>query len=156
MTLALWCQNLVWVHHRDMSEFVELSEQECRELLGSDVIGRVAFNTPAGPRIVPVNFVVEADAVEWRTTAYSELATYATDQRVAFEVDHLDRERRRGWSVIALGVCTRVDVFDDEGADPEPWAAGNRQARLRLEWSEISGRRVGGQHWPHPVVSRRS
>lgn len=145
-------------------DIVELSERECRELLAGDVVGRVAFCGPAGPRIVPVNFVLDGDAVEWRTTAYSELVIYATGTTVAFEIDHLDGERRRGWSVIALGTCERVDRLDgptgpDGGRrpaeDPEPWAGGNRPARMRLEWQELSGRRVGGEHWPHPVVSGR-
>lgn len=140
-----------------MSDFVELSAAECRELLGTDVVGRVAFGTPAGPRIVPVNYVLADDTLEFRTSAYSELATYAVGQPVAFEIDHLDAERRRGWSVVAHGVCERLDPLDEPaGADPEPWAGGNRWTRLRLPWTELTGRRVGSDHWPHPPVSGRA
>jgi hypothetical protein len=139
---------------------VDLGAAECRDLLATDTVGRLAFVTPKGPRIVPVNYVVTGDAVEFRTAAYSELAAYAPGTEVAFEIDHLDRERRRGWSVIALGPCERLD--DEETADlrfrtpeqdPRPWAGGQRSLRLRVRWRELTGRRVGGDHWPHPVVS---
>ncbi len=141
-----------------MDDFVELSPAECRDLLETDTVGRVAFVTPGGPRIVPVNFSLAGEAIQLRTTAYSELARHAAGQQVAFEIDHLDTERRRGWSVVALGLCEWVDDPGSapEGVEPEPWAGGNRPVRLRLAWSELTGRRVGGTHWPHPVVSGRA
>lgn len=134
-----------------MKAFVELSAQECRDLLATDVVGRIAFSSPAGPRIVPVNYTVDGDEIRFRTTPYSELAIYAVDTRVAFEIDHLDHERERGWSVVAYGTCEHADA----GNDPEPWAGGQRHAVLRLAWDELTGRRVGSEHWPHPVVSGR-
>jgi len=141
-----------------MNENPVLSPAECRHLLETEVVGRVAFVTPAGPRIVPVNYALAGDAIDLRTVAYSELATYAPDTEVAFEIDHLDRERHQGWSVIAHGRCQRLlhdddDLFPLPGQEPEPWAAGPRSLYLRLEWRELSGRRVGGPHWPHPPVS---
>ncbi|WP_162599883.1 pyridoxamine 5'-phosphate oxidase family protein [Nocardioides solisilvae] len=140
-----------------MDEVVELSVDECRELLRGDVVGRVAFTTPRGPRIVPVNYVVREGVLEVRTTSYSELATYAPGASVAFEVDHLDRERMRGWSVIVLGRCERVldqsaAVFEQPGDGPRPWAGGHRSMLLRIHAEEVTGRRVGSEHWPHPVV----
>ena len=112
--------------------------------------------TPGGPRIVPINFTVAGDELRFRTTPYSELATYAVGEKVAFEIDHLDHERSRGWSVIAYGVLARTSESSEvEGDDPQPWAGGNRPLTLSLAWTELSGRRVGGDHWPHPVVSGR-
>ena len=139
---------------------VELSAAECRDLLETDVVGRVAFVTPAGPRIVPVNYAVEGDLVRFRTSARTELAIYAPDHRVAFEIDHLDQERRRGWSVVVHGTVRR-SAEDGEvpvqrpGQEPEPWAGGHRPLWLEVPLDEVSGRRVGGDHWPHPVVSGR-
>ena len=144
-----------------MDEVVELSVAECRDLLATDSVGRVAFVTPSGPRIVPVNYVLAGDALELRTTAYSELATYAPGTEIAFEIDQLDSERRRGWSVVAHGTCERVEathsgsLHRDEPL-PEPWVGGVRPLLLRLPWRELTGRRVGGVHWPHPVVSGRA
>lgn len=140
-----------------MDQIVDLTAEECLDLLGTDVVGRLAFNTPRGPSIVPVNYTVRQDLVEVRTTSYSELATYAPGARVAFEVDHLDREHRRGWSVVVHGTCERVvdesgAVFEHPGGEPEPWAGGHRTMILHVPTTEVTGRRVGGSHWPHPVV----
>ncbi|WP_162794567.1 pyridoxamine 5'-phosphate oxidase family protein [Nocardioides houyundeii] len=142
-----------------MDDIVELTDQECHELLRVDVVGRVAFVTPQGPRIVPVNYVVSDAGLELRTTPYSELATYAPESPVAFEIDHLDREQGRGWSVVVHGDCERVlddaaAAFEEPGKDPGPWAGGRRPLWLRVVVAEITGRRVGGEHWPHPVVPR--
>lgn len=142
-----------------MAEIVELTPRECTELLGDDVVGRVAFVTPHGPRIVPVNYVLREGVLEMRTTSYSELATYAPGTMVAFEIDHLDRQHQRGWSVVVHGECERVvdqsaAVFDQPGDGAEPWAGGTRPMLLRVHPAEVTGRRVGGTHWPHPAVPR--
>lgn len=142
-----------------MDEIVELTPEECAELLRDDVVGRIAFCTPHGARIIPLNYVVRDDVLEFRTTSYSELATYAPGTQIAFEIDHLDREHHRGWSVVVHGECERVmeestAIFDEPGGEPEPWAGGVRPLLLRLHPSQMTGRRVGGSHWPHPVVPR--
>ena len=141
-----------------MNENPALTLEECHHLLETEVVGRVAFVTPDGPRIVPVNYALVGDSIDLRTAAYSELATYAPDAQVAFEIDHLDHEHHRGWSVIAHGRCERLEDYDDTrfrlpGQEPEPWAAGLRPLYLRLAWLELTGRRVGGPYWPHPTVS---
>ena len=142
-----------------MDEQRELTAAECRELLGTDCVGRLAFVTPAGPRIVPVNYAVRGEAIEIRTTAYSEVATYAPGTQVAFEIDHLDGAGRQAWSVVAHGVCRRHDnpaelAVRDRADAPSPWAGGHRTMLLVLPWRELTGRRVG-RHWPHPPTSGR-
>ncbi|MCW2792486.1 MAG: hypothetical protein JWO76_1584 [Nocardioides sp.] len=144
-----------------MDALVELTTAECRELLETDTVGRIAFVTPSGPRIVPVNYALVGDAIEARTTIYSELARFAPGQPVAFEIDHLDSEHRRGWSVVVHGTCEELEEPNapereaERVREPEPWAGGERPVWLRLRWDELTGRRVGGSHWPHPVVSGR-
>src|SRR5690606_24752285 len=107
-------------------EVVQLDAAECRDLLDTDLVGRVAFVAPAGPRIVPVNFIVVGDAVEFCTRPDTELAVYAPGTRVAFEVDHLDAERRRGWSVVVHGQCERAAEAPEQSLvpRPRPWAGG--------------------------------
>lgn len=140
-----------------MDTFVELTQAECRDLLETDVVGRVAFMTTAGPRIVPINYAVRGDTLLFRTTAYSELAKFAPDAEIAFEIDQFDNERQRGWSVVVHGRCERIDdTTDPAEPGPEPWAGGVRPLLLQLTFREVSGRRVGGNHWPHPVVSGRA
>lgn len=139
---------------------VELSVEECRELLITQRVGRVAFAHPDGIRIVPVNFVVRDGAIEFRTVSYSELAAFAPGSRIAFEVDELDPAQRRGWSVVVEGECVRdLERFGSTSTRPEPvgdtpWAGGRRPLALRLDADRITGRRVGGGEWGHPLAER--
>jgi nitroimidazol reductase NimA-like FMN-containing flavoprotein (pyridoxamine 5'-phosphate oxidase superfamily) len=131
----------------------ELTSGECRELLSSGIVGRVAMATPVGPRIVPVNYAVHEDAVIIRTSPYSELGTYGRGTELAFEIDHVDHETHQGWSVVALGRAEAVQGSDEIAAirgtwDPRPWAGGSRNLYLRLVVRELTGRRIGDD-WPH-------
>lgn len=132
-----------------MNEPTELSPEKCRELLSAGLVGRVAVCTPEGPRIVPVNHAVVGDAIVFRTAAYTLLATHGRRGRLAFEVDHLDYERHQGWSVVATGPAEVIDDPDEiqqirKTWDPRPWAGGTRQLYVRLQWTELTGRRLGG------------
>lgn len=129
----------------------ELSQEKCFELLSGGVVGRVALCTPDGPHIVPVNYSVVDRAIIFRTSAYSVLAQHSRGSRLAFEVDHLDYERHRGWSVVATGTAETVEDPDDLAAirdlwDPRPWAGGTRLLYLRLPYDALTGRRLGS-HW---------
>ena len=130
-----------------MKEPMELTVNECLDLLDGGVVGRVALSTPLGPRIVPVNYAMYDGAIVFRTTPYSELGTHGPRSEAAFEVDHLDYEHHQGWSVVALG---RLEELAPEEVDdlrkvwePRPWAAGHRNLFLKLVWRELSGRRIG-------------
>ena len=132
-----------------MNEPTELSYEKCHELMSGGVFGRVAVSTPSGPRIVPVNYSVVDDSIVFRTAPYSVLGTYARNAQLAFEVDHVDHEAHRGWSVVATGRGSLVDESDELAAiravwDPRPWAGGIRLLYVRLRWDELSGRDVGG------------
>jgi uncharacterized protein len=126
----------------------EMAYDECRAHLEEESVGRVALCTPNGPQIVPVNYIVDSDAIVFRTAPYTVLGTHGRGAQLAFEVDRLDHDTRTGWSVIAVGrgavVDNPVDVAryrTHEG--PQPWAAGTRHLHLRLTWGSLTGRRVG-------------
>jgi nitroimidazol reductase NimA-like FMN-containing flavoprotein (pyridoxamine 5'-phosphate oxidase superfamily) len=130
-----------------MNRPIELTQDECRELLGAGQVGRVAVATPNGPRIVPVNYAVDGDALVFRTAPYSELGTYGLNADIAFEVDQLDYEEHQGWSVVAVGRATPVDDPADVAEirsswDPNPWVGGRRNLYLRLVWRDLTGRRI--------------
>ena len=141
---------------------IELTTEECLARLSAGTVGRVAFSTPGGIRLVPLNYSVFEGAVLMRTSSYSELGTYAADTQVAFEIDDFDAAEQSGWSVVAIGRLGRV--LDREELerirlawDPEPWAAGARHCYLRLAWRELTGRRLGntwlrGESRKHQVV----
>jgi nitroimidazol reductase NimA-like FMN-containing flavoprotein (pyridoxamine 5'-phosphate oxidase superfamily) len=133
-----------------MREPVELPYAKCRELLLGGVAGRAAVCTPSGPRIVPVNYSVVDDAIYVRTTPHSVLASYAPGASFAFEVDYLDYENWHGWSVVATGRAALADDPDELARvrafwNPRPWAGGLRLLYLRLQWTELTGRRIGAE-----------
>lgn len=127
----------------------ELTTSECADLIATGGVGRVALCTSDGPQIYPVNYTVVEGAIVFRTSAYSALGlALLTRPRVAFEVDHLEEELRRGWSVVTSATAEPMDD-PDEVAELRPrsrlvpWAEGTRNLLVRLRWQELSGRRVG-------------
>jgi uncharacterized protein len=143
-----------------MQEAMELTREECEQLLRAGVGGRVALSSPTGPHIVPVNYSVVDDAIIVRTSPYSVLGTYGRDSTLAFEVDSFDHERHRGWSVVARGRAEAVTGTAElehirTTWEPRPWAAGTRSLYLRIRWTEISGRRIGAAWDPRSALPVR-
>ena len=131
-----------------MHEPIDLTPEECVQVLQSGVTGRLAVCTPDGPHIVPVNYSVVDDYLVVNTAPYSLVGTHARGNVVAFEVDGIDHERQRGWSVLVRGRAESVSDPDEldhirSAWAPRPWAAGTRTLTLRVPWTEISGRRLG-------------
>ena len=90
-----------------------------------------------------------AESVVFRTSAYGVVATRDWSEPLAFEVDHVDYAEQRGWSVVALGRGERIDDAEELAHikrtwDPRPWAGGSRPLYVRLRWTDLSGRRLGG------------
>ena len=126
----------------------ELTATECRDLLTTQEVGRVAVCTPQGPQILPVNFAVDGASLVFRTAPYGVLGRHAWNSRIAFEVDHLDPASRSGWSVVARGAGEMIEDAEELGEvrafrNPQPWAPGSRLLYVRLVWDSLTGRRVG-------------
>ncbi|MGZ9934990.1 helix-turn-helix domain-containing protein [Streptomyces sp. NC-S4] len=131
------------------TELVELSEAECRRLLSTHGIGRVAVFTAEGPAIFPVNYVVAGDDIAFRTSGEALLAR-AAGSEVAFEVDHIDDAMKQGWSVMAVGEVAGVTDGDalqrlDALARSLPWAGGHRTHWMSITPVRVTGRRVARQ-----------
>ncbi len=143
-----------------MAAPVRLTVEECLALLSEEVVGRVALSTPAGVRIVPVNYTVYGEAIVFRTEPSSELGAYGWDGDVTFEVDRLDYEHDQGWSVVARGQAGLVKDADElrrirEGWNPRPWAAGRRTQYVKMTWQDLTGRRIGEDRAETPDPSAR-
>ncbi len=128
-----------------MGQPVELTSEECLALLGCLDFGRLAFDTPLGPRIVPLNYTLDGESILVRTTFYTELGTYGPGQDAAFEIDQIDTALSRGWSVVVVGRLAVVDDPDEvqllrATRDPQPWAGGIRRRYLRLSIRNVTGR----------------
>ncbi|MFE2883907.1 helix-turn-helix domain-containing protein [Streptomyces sp. NPDC059272] len=127
-------------------EFTALTEQECRELLSTHGVGRVAIPTASGPVIVPVNYSVVDGAIVYRT-APGAMPSRAAGRQVTFEIDRIDDAFAEGWSVLALGRARLVTDADDvrrltEIAFSTPWAGGPREEWVRIDALSLTGRRI--------------
>ena len=52
-------------------QFSALSERQCRELLQSSDLARVAWQTADGPQILPVTYVCHGGSLVFRTSPYA-------------------------------------------------------------------------------------
>ncbi|KUO08502.1 DUF1918 domain-containing protein [Streptomyces sp. DSM 15324] len=125
----------------------DLDEGECRSLLSTHGVGRVAVTSSDGrPAVVPVNYEVVGDTIAFRT-APDSLPAAAVGTEVAFEVDHVDDALSQGWSVLAVGhasVVTRPEEVRGltEHAHTPPWAGGGRAMWVSIRPTSLTGRRI--------------
>ena len=124
----------------------ELPAGECRELMGSTSVGRVAFVDADGPTVFPVNYVLDGDDVLFRTAPDNTLGRHLEgNPPVAFEVDDFDAYTQTGWSVLVRGTATSMgtdDVSRDEALQPFSWAAGRRTQLVRIAPGSVTGQRL--------------
>lgn len=128
-------------------KLIELSPQECWDLIAAGGIGRIATTTDDGLAILPVNFLVDDKTIVIRTSAYGVIGRIGAAAELAFEVDRLDDAMREGWSVLLVGQMERVEDQDEATAlvgahDLEPWAGGVRNLVLRIRPRRVTGRRI--------------
>ncbi|GAB2776708.1 pyridoxamine 5'-phosphate oxidase family protein [Streptomyces chlorus] len=125
---------------------LDLGPEECRALLSTHGVGRVAVSTPDGPAVVPVNYEVVDDVIAFRTAPDSVPGT-AVGSDTAFEIDHVDEAMSQGWSVLAVGPARLVTDPDDvrrltEHAHTAPWAGGEREMWVSIRPTSLTGRRI--------------
>ncbi|GAA2246390.1 MULTISPECIES: pyridoxamine 5'-phosphate oxidase family protein [Streptomyces] len=126
--------------------FRELTEAECRSLLSTHGVGRLAVPADSGPVVVPVNYSVVDGGIVFRTEP-GTVPAQADGQRVAFETDRIDEAFSEGWSVLVRGPATTVTDPDEvarlaEQVYSTPWAGGRRDLWLRIEPVAVTGRRI--------------
>ncbi|GKQ37901.1 pyridoxamine 5'-phosphate oxidase family protein [Streptomyces sp. A012304] len=125
----------------------DLGADECRSLLSTHGVGRIAVSASDGrPAVVPVNYEVVDDAIVFRTTPGS-LPAAAVGREVAFEVDHVDEALSQGWSVLAVGpasVVTDPDAVSGlvRRAHTTPWPGGERTMWVSIRPTSLTGRRI--------------
>lgn len=121
-----------------------LEEPECERLVRSQTVGRVAWQSRVGLRVLPVAYVMDGPVIVFRTSPVSVLAQLADPQPVTFEVDDIDQDTRTGWSVVVEGT-TGSWTGHDEGPQPEPWAPGERPVLIAITPVSYSGRSVASE-----------
>jgi hypothetical protein len=141
----------------DARRLRELDEAECRALLGSAVIGRIAFTVDALPAIQPVHFALLGDHVYIPTRPGSKVAAAATNSVVAFEADAFDPATRIGWSVTTIGPARLLTDRDDVAAlhllGLEPWAPTPDPFYIAVRTCIWHGRRLTVHQSAVPLAS---
>jgi nitroimidazol reductase NimA-like FMN-containing flavoprotein (pyridoxamine 5'-phosphate oxidase superfamily) len=129
------------------SAFRALTQSECEERLAQQSAGRVAWDAPDGPVVLPVSYQLHLGRVSFRTSPYGALSCLAEPTNVAFEVDEIDAAAGTGWSVLVRGRAQAVTssyelstLWGLEGV--VPWATGSRNLFIAIEPRSTSGRMV--------------
>jgi len=136
-----------------VTDVVELSYEECIELLRGDTVGRIAVYDDPYPLVFPVNYrLVEQDTVG-RSPGETWIAIRTRPGNVidrapmfvSFQLDGVDRVHRGGWSVLVAGTLHAVDSEAAEFRelfDPNPWLDDDRERWLVIQAARVTGRRL--------------
>jgi nitroimidazol reductase NimA-like FMN-containing flavoprotein (pyridoxamine 5'-phosphate oxidase superfamily) len=131
------------------TQMVELSRDECLDLLAVHHFGRLAVVMSNGsPVIRPVNYVFDrsSQSVAFRTARGSKFHALVRGSRAAFEIDGLDEATRTGWSVIIEGLTAEVtrpaDLARLNQLGLQTWAPGSKPYWVRIRAWTVSGRRI--------------
>lgn len=131
------------MHPVTSAEDAVLPEHECRALLSTRTIGRVAFTSGALPVIAPVEYVYDDGVITFRTESALKLGAASQGDVLAFEIDAFDSALGDGWTVLVLGRATvltadaaMVPTLDE--SDPN----ATRYHYVRLHCELVSGRRL--------------
>lgn len=123
-----------------------LAAEEALRLLrrGGQQVGRLVVSLPGEPAVFPLNFVVDGDAVVFRTQTGTKL-TAITRSLVTFEVDDIDGSGQ-GWSVSFQGLAQEVINADPAplrermaGTAVDTWPGGNRPHVVRITPYRVEG-----------------
>ena len=123
-----------------------LTEDQCREFLGREGVGRVGITIAGLPVIMPVNYAMVDGDVVFRTGDGSKLHAASSGAIIAFEVDAFDAGEQAGWSVLAIGrsetIADAVEIERLVQHASATWAGGDRTHLVRLHPEMLSGRRI--------------
>ena len=129
--------------------FSSIGPEQCVQLLTEHSIGRVAWQAAEGPQILPVTYAWFEGAVVFRTSPYGVLSDLIRPTDVAFEVDELDQDHHRGWSVVVHGRARAAESGDLARmwavGSVVPWATGTRNLFIQITPDRLSGRRVAAR-----------
>jgi len=122
-----------------------LSEEECIDLLGRAHVGRVGVTVGAIPAIFPVHYAMLGRSVVFRTARGTKLEAALKHTVVAFEVDDVDESGSGGWSVLVVGMASKLTghLLDEALALPlDQWAPVGAEHVVTVAPDFVSGRRL--------------
>jgi len=127
---------------------IDLSAEECADLLAASSLGRLGVVVEGRPEIFPVNHVYDRDraCVVFPTNARTKLRAALTWPWVSFEVDGIDPGEAGGWSVLVVGRAEEVTEPEEIARAAEQrhvlWRAGENVRWIRIVPATVTGRRI--------------
>ncbi len=122
--------------------FDVLERDECFALLARVPVARLGVAEPGlAPLIVPVNFVVDDETVVFRSDWGTKLELLR-QYPVSLQADEFDQLHHTGWSVLLQGPAHEVDPAELDHLVIHTWAPGERERWVRIEPTQVSGRRI--------------
>jgi len=126
----------------DDAELVDLTTEECWDLLGQYDVGRLGVNVPGdGPLVVPVNYILDGHAVVFRSDPGTKIDALRIGP-VSFQLDQINPASRTGWSVLLTGIAYEATPEEIGDLHIEPWADGEKALFVRLSPRTVTGRRI--------------
>ena len=123
-----------------------LDRDECRALLGTQLLGRIGVTVDALPVVLPVNFQLFDGEVVIQTERDTRLAGATQNTVVAFEVDNAEPGGTGSWSVTLTGIATEIndpDVIAQLRKLPfTRWVRRENDRYVGISLDLLSGRRV--------------
>lgn len=121
-----------------------LDEFTCWERLAGERLGRLAFHLVDEVHIVPINYRADEPRLVFRTAEGNKLLGVAMNSDVAFEIDGIDDDGGRAWSVVARG---RARILEgDEAREAgvlglRPWlGVTDKHQFVAIDVESVTGR----------------
>jgi uncharacterized protein len=130
---------------------VELSQDECWELLREHEFGRLAFTVVDEQHLTPINYAVDGETLLFRTAPGSKLLAVALGAEVAFEIDDFAGET--AVSVVVRGRARQLpedEAHRAENVPLRPWVGSGKYDVVEIAPEVVTGRRFGlHRPWLH-------
>jgi uncharacterized protein len=101
---------------------------------------------------------VDRGALVFRTAEGTKSAAALAGAAVALEIDGLEGDRVRAWSVVVKGAAEQItqtaELMDTVDLPLLPWQAGAKGRFIRIVPREVTGRRfpvASPEHWREPL-----
>jgi nitroimidazol reductase NimA-like FMN-containing flavoprotein (pyridoxamine 5'-phosphate oxidase superfamily) len=136
----------------NLADTFDIDLDDCLKLLRAHTVGRFAVARPGeAPLVVPVNYLLDGDAIMFRTATGTKLERLR-DQPVAFQLDEFDYAHQTGWSVLVTGVAYEATHFETDHLELPSWSKGAKTHWVRVVPASITGRRLVLPAWERSSV----